>query len=98
MVVQGLVISRRDSVNIIADILRLEKVPKTKYRTTMNNSRLQKYLDFMTEQGLLEKTSQGNSTIYKRTEKGGQLLEQIDSLLDMLIAPTIEGLLEVVSY
>ena len=88
--VQGLVISRRDSVNIIADILRLDKAPKTRYRATMNNSRLQKYLDFMMEQGLLEKTHRGNSTIYKRTEKGGQLLEQIDSLLDMLIDPTME--------
>jgi len=90
MVVQGLVISRRDSVNIIADMLRLDQAPKTRYRATMNNSRLQKYLDFMTEQGLLEKTRQGNSTIYKRTEKGGQLLEQIDSLLGMLIDPTME--------
>ena len=88
--VQGLVIGRRDSVNIIADILRLDEAPKTRYRATMNNSRLQKYLDFMTEQGFLEKTKQGNSTIYKRTEKGGQLLEQIDSLLEMLIDSTME--------
>jgi len=89
MVVQGLVMSRRDSVNIIADILRLDEAPKTRYRATMNNSRLQKYLDFMMEQGLLEKTHQGSATIYKRTEKGGQLLEQIDSLLDMLIEPNM---------
>ena len=83
--VQGVVISRRDSVNIIADILRFDKAPKTRYRATMNNSRLQQYLDFMTDQGLLDEVRQGSSTIYKRTERGAQLLEQIDSLLQMLI-------------
>ena len=88
--IQGVVINRRDSVNIIADILRLDEAPKTRYRATMNNSRLQKYLDFMTDQGLLDEVRQGGSTIYKRTERGIQLLEQIDSLLQMLIDPETE--------
>ncbi len=88
--VQGLVINRRDSVNIIADILRFDESPKTRYRATMNNSRLQKYLDFMKEQGLLEEVKRGGSTIYRRTERGVQLLEQIDSLLQMLIEPEAE--------
>ena len=87
--VQSLVISRRDSVNIIADILRFDEAPKTRYRATMNNSRLQKYLDFMKEQGLLDEVRQGGSIIYRRTDRGSQLLEQIDDLLQMLIEPEV---------
>jgi len=57
----------------------------------MNNSRLQRYLDFMKEQGLLDEVKRGSSTIYRRTDRGSQLLEQIDDLLQMLIEPEVGG-------
>jgi predicted transcriptional regulator len=75
---------RRDSVAITADILRYAEVPKTKHRSRMNGNRLENYLNFLINRGFLIEANRGSSVIYRRTEKGIELLKQIDDLERML--------------
>ena len=78
---------RRSSIEIIADMLRLGEAHKTEimYSVNMSYFQLQKYLQFLTERGLIDKVMVGNPKItYRVTEKGLSLLESIDNILEMI--------------
>ncbi len=75
---------RSDRVGIIADILRSTGIPKTRHRARMNHHSLCGYLDFLTSQGFLEEVRDNGRVTYKRTQRGLNLLQQIDSVQHML--------------
>ena len=79
--------NRRSNIEVIADILRLGEAGKTEimYSANMSYRQLQRYLKFLTQRGLVEIIKVGNPvTTYKVTEKGHRLLQNIDSILEML--------------
>ena len=79
--------SRRSNIEVIADMLRLGEAGKTEimYSANMSYFQLQKYLLFLTQQGLVDKVKAGNPKItYKVTDRGLELLRSIDNILDML--------------
>lgn len=79
--------NRRSNIEVIADILRLGKAGKTEimYGANMSYRQLQCYLGYLTERGFIDTTKVGNPvTQYKVNEKGFRLLENIESLLEML--------------
>lgn len=78
---------RRSNIQVIADMLRLGEAGKTEimYSANMSYFQLQKYLQFLTEKGLIDKVTVGNPKItYRITDKGLRLLESIDTILEML--------------
>ena len=79
--------NRRSNLEVIADILRLGEAGKTEimYSANMSYRQLQKYLEFMVERGFLDKIIVPNPGVkYKVTEKGHQLLANIDVVLGLL--------------
>ena len=54
------------------------------YKTNMSYNLFVEYLDFLLEKKLLEKktSNPSNSTIYKTTEKGEQVLENLKLALE----------------
>jgi predicted transcriptional regulator len=79
--------SRRSSMEVIADILRLGEAGKTEimYSANMSFAQLQKYLKFMLELKLIDKVTVGNPVVtYRVTKKGLRLLRSIDSILEIL--------------
>ena len=78
---------RRSSIEIIADILRLGEAGKTEimYSANMSFFQLQKYLNFLLQLKLIDKVTVGNPIVtYRVTEKGSKLLQNIDSILNIL--------------
>ena len=80
---------RRSDIKIIADMLRAgEKgAGKTEimYSANMSFSQIQKYLDYLINQGFIHKVDMDNTlTAYRVTDNGMKLLKAIDSLLSML--------------
>lgn len=78
---------RRSSIEVMADMLRLGEAGKTEFMYSANMSyfQLQKYLQFLTERGLIDKVMVGNPKItYRVTPKGFSLLESIDSIREIL--------------
>ncbi len=78
---------RRSSIEVIADMLRLGEAGKTEimYSANMSYFQLQKYLNFLLQQGLIYKVTVGNPVItYRVTKKGLKLLRNIDSILEVL--------------
>ena len=78
---------RRSSIEIIADMLRLGEAGKTEimYSVNMSYFQLQKYLNFLLEQKLIDKVALGNPSVtYRVTNKGLQLLRRIDNILEIL--------------
>jgi len=78
---------RRSSIEIIADMLRLGEAGKTEimYSANMSYFQLQKYLNFLLQQGLIDKVTVGNPVVtYRVTKKGLRLLRNIDSILEVL--------------
>src|SRR3989304_9222607 len=80
---------RRSDIKIIADMLRVgEKgAGKTEimYTANMSYSQMQKYLDYLVNQGFIHKVNLDNTMIaYQVTETGFRLLKAIDSLVAML--------------
>lgn len=78
---------RRSSIEIIADMLRLGEAGKTEimYSVNMSYFQLQKYLSFMLERQLIDKVKVGNPSVaYRVTQKGLQLLRQIDNILEIM--------------
>jgi len=76
--------SRRSSIEVIADILRLGEAGKTEimYSANMSFFQLQKYLKFLLELRLIDKVTVGNPTVtYRVTRKGLKLLKSIDAVL-----------------
>ena len=79
--------NRRSNIEVIADILRLGEAGKTEimYSANMSYRQLQRYLDFLTQGGLIERVKLSNPVVtYKVTRKGSKLLRNIDDLLEML--------------
>jgi len=80
---------RRSDIKIIADMLRAgEKgAGKTEimYSANMSFSQIQKYLDYLVNQGFIHKVDMDNTlTAYRVTDNGLKLLKAIDNLLSML--------------
>ncbi len=79
--------NRRSNIEIVADMLRLGEAGKTEimYSANMSYSQLQKYLKFLLQRGLIDKVTVGNPMVtYRVTDKGIELLRNIDSIIDML--------------
>ena len=80
---------RRSNIEIIADMLRVGEngAGKTEimYSANMSYSQIQKYLDYLVNQGFINKVNMDNTMIaYQVTDSGFQLLKAIDTLMGML--------------
>ncbi|MGD0795558.1 MAG: winged helix-turn-helix domain-containing protein [Dehalococcoidales bacterium] len=80
---------RRSDIKIIADMLRAgEKgAGKTEimYSANMSFSQIQKYLDYLVNQGFIHRVDMDNTLIaYQVTDSGLKLLKAIDNLISML--------------
>jgi predicted transcriptional regulator len=80
---------RRSNIEIIADMLRVGEngAGKTEimYSANMSYSQIQKYLDYLVNQGFINRVEMDNTMIaYQVTESGLKLLKAIDSLMEML--------------
>ena len=81
--------SRRSNIEIIADMLRVGEngAGKTEimYSANMSYSQIQKYLDYLVNQGFINKVIMDNTTTaYQVTDSGLKLLKAIDTLMAML--------------
>ena len=80
---------RRSNIEIIADMLRVGEngAGKTEimYTANMSYSQIQKYLGFLLSHGFINKVKLGNPSVsYQVTEKGGELLRNIDGIVEVL--------------
>ena len=80
---------RRSNIEIIADMLRVGEngAGKTEimYSANMSYAQLQKYLGFLLSHGLISKVEVGNPVVtYQVTEKGGELLRNINTIVEIL--------------
>jgi len=83
---------RRSNIEIIADMLRVGEngAGKTEimYTANMSYHQIQKYLEYLINQGFINKVNLDNTMIaYQVTESGLKLLKAINTLLEM-IEPT----------
>jgi predicted transcriptional regulator len=81
--------NRRSNIEIIADMLRVGEngAGKTEimYSANMSYSQIQKYLDYLINQGFINKVKTDNPMIaYHVTDSGLKLLKVIDTLMAML--------------
>jgi predicted transcriptional regulator len=80
---------RRSNIEIIADMLRVGEngAGKTEimYSANMSYSQIQKYLEYLVNQGFVNKVNMGNTMVaYQVTGTGLKLLKAIDTLMQML--------------
>ena len=80
---------RRSNVEIIADMLKVGEngAGKTEimYSANMSYAQIQKYLGFLLSHGFVNKVHVGNPAVtYKVTDKGNDLLRNIDSIMEIL--------------
>jgi predicted transcriptional regulator len=80
---------RRSNIEIIADMLRVGEggAGKTEimYSANMSYYQIQKYLDYLVNEGFVEKADMDNTLVaYRVTDNGLKLLKAIDTLLAML--------------
>ncbi len=80
---------RRSNIEIIADMLRVGEYGAGKteimYTANMSYSQIQKYLDYLVNQGFVNKVTMDNTMIaYQVTDNGLKLLKAIDTLMAML--------------
>ena len=80
---------RRSNIEIIADMLRVGEngAGKTEimYTANMSYSQIQKYLEYLVNQGFITKANIDNTMVaYQVTETGLKLLKAIDTLMVML--------------
>ena len=80
---------RRSNIEIIADMLRVGEngAGKTEimYSANMSYSQIQRYLDYLVNQGFINKINMDNTMVaYQVTENGFKLLKAIDTLMAML--------------
>ena len=86
---KGAVGRRRSNIEIIADMLRVGEngAGKTEimYTANMSYSQIQKYLDYLVNQGFVNKVNMDHTMIaYQVTDSGLKLLKAIDTLMEML--------------
>ncbi len=80
---------RRSNIEIIADMLRVGEngAGKTEimYSANMSYSQIQKYLEYLVNQGFVNKVNMDNTMVaYQVTGTGLKLLKAIDTLMQML--------------
>ena len=80
---------RRSNIEIIADMLRVGEngAGKTEimYSANMSYAQIQKYLGFLLSHGFIHKVEVGNPVVtYQVTEKGGELLRNINTIVEIL--------------
>ena len=80
---------RRSNIEIIADMLRVGEngAGKTEimYSANMSYSQIQKYLDYLVNEGFINKVEMDNTLVaYQVTDSGLKLLRAIDTLMEML--------------
>lgn len=80
---------RRSNIEIMADILRTGEhgAGKTEimYSANMSYSQTQRYLNYLVEQGFINRIDMdGTMTAYQVTGTGKELLRAIDTLLNLL--------------
>ena len=80
---------RRSNIEIIADMLRVGEngAGKTEimYTANMSYHQIQKYLEYLINQGFINKVNLDNTMIaYQVTESGLKLLKAINTLLEMI--------------
>jgi predicted transcriptional regulator len=80
---------RRSNIEIIADMLRVGEngAGKTEimYSANMSYSQIQKYLEYLVNQGFVNKVSMDHTMVaYQVTGTGMKLLKAIDTLMVML--------------
>jgi predicted transcriptional regulator len=80
---------RRSNIEIIADMLRVGEngAGKTEimYTANMSYHQIQKYLNYLVNQGFIHKVNIDNTMVaYQVTDSGFKLLQAIDTLLNML--------------
>jgi len=82
------VVLRRDRMEIASDILDICQggANKTRivYQANLNFKTVNTYLDLLTEKGLLVVDLSAPSKLYRTTEKGSSLLEDIKLVRDVL--------------
>ncbi len=87
---------RRSNIEIIAEMLRVGEngAGKTEimYSANMSYAQIQKYLAFLLSHGFISKVHVGNPAVtYRVTEKGGELLNHIDGIMEILEFPNGNG-------
>jgi predicted transcriptional regulator len=80
---------RRSNIEIIADMLRVGEngAGKTEimYTANMSYNQIQKYLNYLVNQGFVHKINVDNTMVaYQVTDSGFKLLKVIDTLMNML--------------
>jgi predicted transcriptional regulator len=80
---------RRSNIEIIADMLRVggNGAGKTEimYSANMSYAQIQRYLSFLLSHGFIHKVEVGNPVVtYHVTNKGTELLKNIDSIVEVL--------------
>ena len=82
----GMPWARRSNIEIISEILGMQPASKTAimYKVNLSHEQLVTYLDFLGQKGLIEAYESNGRIKYKTTEKGGQLLRHIGSVLEEL--------------
>ena len=80
---------RRSNIEIIADMLRVGEngAGKTEimYSANISYTQIQKYLGFLLSHGFINKVEVGNPVVtYQVTEKGGELLRNINTIVEIL--------------
>jgi predicted transcriptional regulator len=80
---------RRSNIEIIADMLRVGEngAGKTEimYSANMSYAQIQKYLGFLLNHGFINKVKVGNPAVtYQVTDKGGELLKNINYIIEVL--------------
>ncbi len=80
--------SRRTTIEIIADMLRLgaKEVGKTQmmYGVNMSHSQMERYVEFLVTRELLERRANGRNLRYRTTLKGRHLLDSIERMSEVL--------------
>jgi predicted transcriptional regulator len=80
---------RRSNIEIIADMLRVGEngAGKTEimYSANMSYAQIQKYLGFLLSHGFINRVKVGNPAVtYQVTDKGGELLKNINYIIEVL--------------
>ena len=80
---------RRSNIEIIADMLKVGEngAGKTEimYSANMSYTQIQKYLAFLLNREFINKVKVGNPIVtYQVTEKGTELLRNIDTIIEIL--------------
>jgi len=80
---------RRSNIEIIADMLKVGEngAGKTEimYSANMSYAQIQKYLGFLLSHGFINKVKMGNPSVsYQVTDKGGELLRNINAIVEIL--------------